>query len=46
MNKKHLTMPPAQAVRRDLEADGSSLLFSEWPTSIDTDHAVDSSIWY
>lgn len=43
MNKKHITVSPAQAVQRDLEAEGSSLPSGKWPTAI---NSVDSCIWY
>ena len=44
MNKKHLTMTPAQAVRRDLEAEGSALSSLDWPTDVMA--TADTSIWY
>ena len=43
MNKKHNLPTPAQAVERDLEAEGSALPSRDWPTAINT---ADSSIWY
>jgi hypothetical protein len=43
MNKKHVFLTPAEAIQRDLEADGTLWQSREWPTKI---NSVDSSIWY
>jgi hypothetical protein len=44
MNKKHNILTPAQAVQRDLEAEGSTLPSHDWPTDVMA--TADTSIWY
>jgi hypothetical protein len=43
MNKKHHLLTLAQAIQRDLDAEGISMPNNDWPTKI---NSVDSSIWY
>ena len=43
MNKKHFLLTPAEAIQRDMEAEGAPLPSHGWPTKIET---ADSSIWY
>lgn len=43
MKNKHFYLTPAEAIQRDLEANGTPWQGREWPTKI---NSVDSSIWY